>query len=623
MHFKNNMPEFNKQLFFDPKIDIVGKEVPLAALEKTGNVLQERYDKAMDNETKIGAVAKKLKASSNSVDHEVANQILKTYQDKLATRAKNGKYFDMVWQTQQDALDVAGMYEGLSNRNKTISEYEKMIDLNPKINDPKVKEYLKNQFKQNVKASQFDTENNILQGLDVNAPNIVNDFDYGKWAMENAGQWKPDTFGGKNVKTISTKAGDKLPDGTISGGGLYKVIGNHVTEKVSKQEIMQGLSKMAQEHPELQATLKRDMEVYGPEVTMAKLNKTFNAAADAHAYTRQLANEDSYIFDEQSTNTKNGYGKNLPVQPEGFTQLPSAIFKNPITKNPLKIDSNGNIINFENNSNVIRSKGAIESVDSDKFIGNSNIIKSNDLSNENSITYKRVVDHLKKLGKIPEGADRKVRNLAIANFWNNELAEAESSISVAKLGDKKANDYFAEINRAYFGDLAPNASAKGTSVLTGQLAQATFTNEKGEKINSKQLFNDVKDRNVRVTGLVSQYQSPFEYGSHYMTATDPETGETKNYLIEPDLNTKNTGAYFANRIVNSTKQKDLVSKWNDGYGIQYEATPVNGGKEYVIYLNKDINTPVTLNNEEVQMLSRYPEGQASKILNDIYLSKKQ
>lgn len=298
------MPEFNKQLFFDPKIDIIGKEVPLAALEKTGNVLQERYDKAMDNETKIGAVAKKLKASSNSVDHKVADQILKTYQDKLATRAKDGKYFDMVWQTQQDALDVAGMYEGLSNRNKTISEYEKMIDLNPKINDPKVKEYLKNQFKQNVKASQFDTENNILQGLDVNAPNIVNDFDYGKWAMENAGQWKPDTFGGKNVKTISTKAGDKLPDGTISGGGLYKIIGNHVTEKVSKQEIMQGLNKMAQEHPELQATLQRDMQVYGLEATMAKLNQTFNAAADAHAYTRQLANEDSIIFDEQSTNNQ-------------------------------------------------------------------------------------------------------------------------------------------------------------------------------------------------------------------------------------------------------------------------------------------------------------------------------
>jgi hypothetical protein len=30
--------DFNKQLVFDPKIEIVGNEVPLAAMEKTGAV---------------------------------------------------------------------------------------------------------------------------------------------------------------------------------------------------------------------------------------------------------------------------------------------------------------------------------------------------------------------------------------------------------------------------------------------------------------------------------------------------------------------------------------------------------------------------------------------------------
>jgi polyhydroxyalkanoate synthesis regulator phasin len=231
----------------------------------------------------------------------------------------------MVWQTQRDAMDVAGMYEGLSNRNKQISEYEKLINLNDKQKDPLVKQATLKAFRDKLTQAQFDTENNILQGLDVNAPNIVNDFDYGKWAMENAGQWKPDTFGGKNVKTISTKAGDKLPDGTISGGGLYKLIGNHVTEKVSKQEIMQGLNKMAQEHPELQATLQRDMQVYGPEATMAKLNQTFNAAADAHAYTRQLANEDSVIFDPASTNAYNKVNSNDPLASNTYT--PNDIFQ--------------------------------------------------------------------------------------------------------------------------------------------------------------------------------------------------------------------------------------------------------------------------------------------------------
>jgi hypothetical protein len=109
---------FNQQTFFDPKIDIIGKEIPVADIEKTANVIQDRYDKSLENETKSLAIAKKLQQSVSSRDKELAAQILTDYQTRLDERAKKGNYADMGWQTAADALDVAGLHEGLTNKAK-------------------------------------------------------------------------------------------------------------------------------------------------------------------------------------------------------------------------------------------------------------------------------------------------------------------------------------------------------------------------------------------------------------------------------------------------------------------------------------------------------------------------
>ena len=55
---------FNQQTFFDPKIDIIGKEIPVADIEKTANVIQDRYDKSLENETKSLAILERQNLSA-------------------------------------------------------------------------------------------------------------------------------------------------------------------------------------------------------------------------------------------------------------------------------------------------------------------------------------------------------------------------------------------------------------------------------------------------------------------------------------------------------------------------------------------------------------------------------
>jgi hypothetical protein len=49
-----------KNIVYDPKIDIIGKEVPLQALEQTGKTLQDRYDKSYENELQFGDEIKRI-----------------------------------------------------------------------------------------------------------------------------------------------------------------------------------------------------------------------------------------------------------------------------------------------------------------------------------------------------------------------------------------------------------------------------------------------------------------------------------------------------------------------------------------------------------------------------------
>jgi len=190
---------FESAQFVDPKIQIAPRELPVEEMMKVGNVLQDRFDKAMENETKTQAIARKLKASSNPADHAVADQIMNTYNQRLKDRATNGRYQDMQWQTQQDALDVAGNYEGLVNKNKNIQAEISAIMKNDawKDKNARIKDFMRT-----VKSSNYDTENRMLTGLDVNPFGAAKDVNGEHLALEYGKNAKPFVYNGASGKLV-------------------------------------------------------------------------------------------------------------------------------------------------------------------------------------------------------------------------------------------------------------------------------------------------------------------------------------------------------------------------------------------------------------------------------------
>ena len=71
--------DFNQQAFFDPKIDIIGKEVPVAEIEKTGNVLQNRFDTSYEQYSAADEALKQMEARANPVDREKAKELRAMY----------------------------------------------------------------------------------------------------------------------------------------------------------------------------------------------------------------------------------------------------------------------------------------------------------------------------------------------------------------------------------------------------------------------------------------------------------------------------------------------------------------------------------------------------------------
>ncbi|NBW18935.1 MAG: hypothetical protein EBR82_64270, partial [Caulobacteraceae bacterium] len=399
------MLNFESAQFVDPKIQIAPRELPVEEMMKVGNVLQDRFDKSMENETKTQAIARKLKTSSNPADHAVADQIMSNYNQRLKDRATNGRYQDMQWQTQQDALDVAGMYEGLSNRAKQIAEYEKAIDLNT-VNSPEIKKLQKEKYRKSIMQSQFDPEKRILQGLDVSAPNIVNAFDYEKHMMDLAGQWKPDTRGSKTVKEVWIPKGAKAPDGSISPGSNYKVLDNRFTEQVKAEDLRNHLEKSALSNEMLQAALKQDREAYGDDVAFKRYHNAINAAIDAKAYIKQLENEHSAEMTVPKTNGQgDGYGEQQNPQPTKIADTRNI----DNAASPLSKSVNETLTDY--NKNIDVSYENFKSGKSDNAVKNREVISM-------FTTY--LMNKIPELEKSNNDKDKKLLKNINTGAWNTD-----------------------------------------------------------------------------------------------------------------------------------------------------------------------------------------------------------
>ena len=166
--------DFKQQTFFDPKIDIIGKEVPLAEIEKTGNVLQNRFDESYKQYSAADEALKQMEARANPVDREKAKELRGIYKGEMDKILEQGDFHNMRHQTENLARNAAINYKVIEEKNATIQKGLEEIAKSPKYQlDP---EGAKQEYLKSIQSINFNPETRTISDFNVGAYNAAADF---------------------------------------------------------------------------------------------------------------------------------------------------------------------------------------------------------------------------------------------------------------------------------------------------------------------------------------------------------------------------------------------------------------------------------------------------------------
>jgi hypothetical protein len=255
--------DFNKQLVFDPKIDIVGEEVPLAEMEKTGQVLQGRYDKSYEDYSTFKELAKQTEQISDREEREKVKEYIKDLEPQVKQISEKGDFHNMRQQTAALAKNAAFNLKLFGERAAEIKKYRDLIAANDKIGDEETKAYYQNKLNKTMAETQYNPETKSFNFSALQLPKMVEDYDSNK-LLQNATQgWLADTYKDEAANLVVLKAGDKIPGvgGTAPVEGVYNTKTGRQTAKVDFNEIYNNVLKIAKGERGLQAMLQRDFEI--------------------------------------------------------------------------------------------------------------------------------------------------------------------------------------------------------------------------------------------------------------------------------------------------------------------------------------------------------------------------
>lgn len=254
------MINFDKTLVFDPKIEIVGEEVPLAAMEKTGAVLQDRYDKSYENYTKFQELAKQTEQIADPLEREKVKEYIKSLEPEIKDIAKKGDFHNMRWQTMALANNAANNLKIFGERAQQIQTLKNKIaetNLNPKA-----REYYQNQLNKITQETTYNPETKTFNFQSIVTPNLVADYDTNKFLNQATSNWMANKYGDKSENMMLAKAGQSLPNGTKAiVDGVYDIKTGKLTEKVDFKEVYNNVLRMAGAERGLWDMINRDVEI--------------------------------------------------------------------------------------------------------------------------------------------------------------------------------------------------------------------------------------------------------------------------------------------------------------------------------------------------------------------------
>ena len=326
--------DFNRQMIFDPKIDIIGKEVPLAEMEKTGNVLQGRYDQSYENYNKFQELAKQAEQIADPAEREKVKNWVSSLQPEVENIAQNGAFHNMRFQTMSLANNAANNLKMFGTRAETISKIKDQIAKAENVKDPAARKYYQDLLNDEVAKTTYDPDKKSFNFQSIDMPNVVGDTDFPKLFFGLGSQWKPSEHGYTNgdVKVLQDPIRDPKTGAILKAAGVYDVKTGSKVSEVKAEEILNGLKKTIAGTPGALATIERDTDIamrngnIPPEKRKEVYDKIYNekvlgamgAAADAYSYKSTETMADVNYADK---GTQEGFGFGVQADNRGITDV--------------------------------------------------------------------------------------------------------------------------------------------------------------------------------------------------------------------------------------------------------------------------------------------------------------
>ncbi len=248
---------FEQAAIQQPKIDIIGKEVPLEALEKTGNILQDRYDKSYEQYSMADEALKQMESSANPIDREKAKELRAIYNTEMKGIVDQGDFHNMRHQTAGLARNAAMNYKIIADRNAEIQKGIAAIQNDPKFfrdKDKRVADYLAQQ-----KSIGFNADTRTITDANVNAWTGVANVNDEKLGLSYGTVMKPITIGGETGVIKYKDAAGNMSDSPSPGGSAWHIVNGRVTKELKPEQIAAAVGEALRNDPELNADINQDL----------------------------------------------------------------------------------------------------------------------------------------------------------------------------------------------------------------------------------------------------------------------------------------------------------------------------------------------------------------------------
>lgn len=597
--------DFNRQLIFDPKIDIIGKEVPLAEIEKTGNVLQDRYDKSYEQYSMADEALKNLEASAHEVDRQKARELRTAYKEEMDKVFEKQDFHNMRHQTAGLARNAAMNYRTLAERNAEIQKNLTQIANSPKYRlDPEgaKQDYLKNY----LKPISINSQDRTVSDFNVTPYDAAADVNFLEKAVTYGSHMKPIINSIKSGTTVPLDVNMKPIEKDAKGNydltkvAVWKRTNTNGTSTIlSKNEITSALKSALGTDGDIQAVLARQSRRTGMNENDVFNEEVFPAMLGAADLLRQQAtvtgDAESFVNNPKYGNGEDdkkklesvpttGLETTVPVKPLGLTN--TAEDQSVYVKNgKIKINENSiqtiedlksfkkNILPFQNipylgslignaSMYVVNTLGHIASVltpnkELDIF-GNAAIFNNPGIKNAFNKLYQNP-----EFKNAYKNGNKPLANQMFANEINKYIQAVNPGLWESPPPTKEGVAETEAVVQTFFGSGNNRrvGLANGLKIIDQSGKVKTFTDYIDENVKGDDLNNKINE-SVQFVGTNRVHSknspSPYDYGSTRWRVTNKD-GKTEDITVEPLITDKASPEYYENKVYQSM----YTPGWND------------------------------------------------------------